>query len=89
MRRVVGLCLLLGACATNPLTPQVVVKEVQIPVAERCRPDIGPEPNYPDTAAAVKAAPDLFTLTQILLAGRVMRISRDAVKSAALAGCAG
>ena len=89
MRLVLIACLALAACQSNPFTPQVVVKEVQIPVPERCKPDIGPEPNYPDTDAALKASPDLFNRTQRLLAGRLMRIARDQVKSAALAGCAG
>lgn len=83
------LCITLAACATTKPEPQIVTKEVQIPVMVKCHPDIGPEPDYPDTDAKLKAAPDLFSKVQLLVAGRIMRMSRDAVKSAALSACEG
>ncbi len=82
--------MLLAACAsTTPSEPTVQVRTVDVPIAVRCRPDLGPEPNYPDTDAALKAAPDLFSRVRLLLAGRLMRIARDGEKSAALQACAG
>lgn len=84
------LSITLSACAaTAPVTPQVVTREVQIPVAVKCHPDIGPEPSYPDTDAALKAAPDLYTKVADLVAGRLLRIAREAQLNAALSGCAG
>jgi hypothetical protein len=83
-------CLLATACASGPpLDPKIVAKPVNMPVASSCVVAIGPEPAYPDTDAALATAPDLYTRVKLLLAGRVVRIARDAVKSAALAGCAG
>lgn len=83
------LSITLAACATTKPEPQIVTKEVQVPVMVKCHPDIGPEPDYPDTDARLKAAPDLFSKVQLLVAGRLMRLSRDAVKSAALSACEG
>ncbi len=81
---------LLSGCASGPAeTPPVRVRTVEIPTPVRCRPQLGPEPDYPDTDAALRAAPDLFARVRLLLAGRLLRIARDEEKSAALAGCAG
>ncbi|MDR3507603.1 MAG: hypothetical protein P4L64_06860 [Caulobacteraceae bacterium] len=83
------LSLALGACATAPPDRAVAVRTVEVPVAVRCQPNLGPEPAYPDTDEALKAAPDLFARVRLLLAGRLMRMGRDAEKSAALQACAG
>ena len=91
-RAIAGLLLasLLAACASAPPIEQSVqVRTVEIPTPVHCRPDLGPEPAYPDTDAALKAAPDLFARVRLLLAGRLMRIARDQEKSAALQACAG
>ncbi len=81
---------LLSGCASVPAeAPPVHLRTVEIPTPVRCRPQLGPEPDYPDTDAALRAAPDLFARVRLLLAGRVLRIARDKEKSAALAGCAG
>lgn len=82
--------LLLASCGTNAKPapePVVQIVEVKVPVAVTCDPDIGPDPAYVDTAEAIAAAPDIFARTVLLLAGRIQRISRDEVKSAALAEC--
>lgn len=82
--------LLLASCNTAPkIAPEPVVRivEVKVPVAIACDPDIGPEPAYADTPEAIAAAPDIFARTVLLLAGRVQRIARDEVKSAALEEC--
>lgn len=72
-------------CATPEPTIRTV--EVKIPVAVPCKVDVGPEPQYVDTDAALKAAPDLFARVKLLVAGRLQRIQRDLEKSAALKAC--
>ncbi len=84
----IALALTLGACATHaPLDPKVEVKPFDIVVAAPCSPDLGPEPVYPDTDAALAAASD-FDYVKLLVAGRLMRIARLAQQSSALAACA-
>ena len=87
---IIAACLSLGACATAgpPLDPKLEVKTVPMVIVSPCTPDIGPEPDYVDSDAALKSAPDLFAQVKLLLAGRLQRIKRDAEKSAALAKCA-
>ena len=79
---------LVSACASAP-PPRIEVRPVAAPIPVRCTPNLGPEPAYPDTDAALQAAPDLFARVRLLVAGRLMRIARDAEKSAALQACAG
>lgn len=82
--------LLLASCNSTPRPapePVVQIVEVKVPVAIACDPDIGPEPAYVDTPEAIAIAPDIFARTVLLLAGRVQRIARDEVKTAALEGC--
>lgn len=81
---------LLGACASSPDGPPgPQMRTLEVPTAVRCRPDLGPEPDYPDTDAALRAAPDLFARVRLLMAGRLLRIARDQQKSAVLQACAG
>jgi hypothetical protein len=77
-----------SSCATPGPRP-VEYREVKVAVPVRCAPKLGPEPDYPDTDAKLKAAQDDFDWVKRLVAGRLMRIARDAEKSAALAACAG
>lgn len=82
--------LLLASCTSTPRPspePIVQIVEVKVPIAVPCDPDIGPDPAYVDTAEAIAAAPDIFARTVLLLAGRIQRIARDEVKTAALAEC--
>lgn len=78
----------LAACTTMG-TPKVETVLVNVPVPIRCVPNLGPEPQYPDTNEALAAVSDIFTGTQLLLAGRLMRIARDEEKTAALKACEG
>lgn len=91
MNRVLILsALLVAGCSSTPKpAPEPVVRivEVKVPVAVACSPDIGPEPAYVDTPGAIATAPDIFARTVLLLAGRVQRIARDEVKTAALDEC--
>lgn len=91
-RALILFALLLASCNTvgkpKPVAePIVVVQEVRVPVAVPCDPDIGPDPAYLDSDAALAAAGDLFDRVKLLLAGRGQRIGRDAVKTAALDEC--
>lgn len=82
--------LLLASCNSAPKAapePVVQIVEVKVPVAVACSPDIGPEPAYVDTPEAIAMAPDIFARTVLLVAGRVQRIARDEVKTAALDEC--
>ena len=81
--------LALAACATTPPAPQIDTKTVQVAVPVACNPAIGPEPAYPDTDAALKAAPDVYQRVKLLVAGRLERIAREAELSAALSACEG
>jgi hypothetical protein len=81
--------LALAACATTPPAPQIVTKTVQVAVPVACNPAIGAAPAYPDTDAALKAAPDVYQRVKLLVAGRLERIAREAELSAALSACEG
>lgn len=83
----------LGGCATAPLpTPQpiVITKEVVVPGPPvKCVPDnVGSQPAYPDTDAALKAAKDPAERYQLVAAGRPLRIARLAVLEPVIASCA-
>ena len=84
--------LLVAGCGSMPAPasePAIVTKTVEVPVPVKCRPDLGPEPRYPDNDAALRGAADLFERVKLLLAGRELRIARDGEKTAALAQCRG
>lgn len=80
----------LGACGTVPAPePIVQTKVVEVPVPTPCKPQLSPEPQYPDTDEALAGVTDVFQGTQLLKAGRKMRIAREGELDAALQGCAG
>lgn len=81
--------LTLSACATTAPPRPVTTVEVRVPVAVKCHPDLGEPPQYPDTDAALKAAPDLFSRVKLIVAGRLMRIAREAELQAAIKACEG
>jgi hypothetical protein len=82
----IGLAGALAGCVTKP-EPRIVTREVQIPIAVKCGVDPGPDPQWVDTAAALKAAADVFERVKLLLAGRDQRDGRLAEVKAANAGC--
>ena len=88
-RALLLVCVSMAACAPRP-APQPIVRTVtvNVPVPIPCRPDVGPEPLYPDNPEALAAAADIFEAMKLRIAGRTERAAREAVLKAALAGCA-
>jgi hypothetical protein len=83
---------LLAGCATTAhiaTEPTVRTVEVRVPVAQPCPAleRIGPRPIYPDTAAAIAAAPDIAAKVGLLLAGRILRMAREDAAEAAMRAC--
>lgn len=75
--------------------PESIVQtvEVRVPVDDPACPRealarLGPSPDYPDSDAALRAAADLFERVRLLMAGRALRMPREAALSEALAVCA-
>lgn len=83
-------CVALAGCdPTIKPVVKIVTKEVPVPVPVKCKPDVGPRPDYPDTDDAIAQAPDIKELSKLYRAGRNMRIGREGKLEAALDGCAG
>jgi hypothetical protein len=74
--------------------PQIITQRVEVPVDDpRCAREAlarlrAEAPNYPDGDAALRAARTVFEGTQLLTAGRLLRIAREASLTAAIAACA-
>jgi len=81
--------LALAGCATTAPAPRIVTKTVQVAVPVSCKPALGPEPIYPDTDAALRAASDVYERVKLLVAGRLERIAHEALLNAAVAACEG
>jgi hypothetical protein len=77
----------LSACNTVPREPPIRTVEVRVPVSTPCAAKPGPAPNYPDSDAALRGAPNLAEALKLLLAGRLLRIGREAELEAAVKGC--
>lgn len=77
----------LSACATHPPEPVVRTVEVKVPVGVPCPDRRAPAPIYPDTPEAIAAAPDVFTLAQLYVAGRLLRIEREQEDNSQIAAC--
>lgn len=80
-----ALCLTCSACATAP-EPRTVVQTVEVPVSVPCAIDVA-KPDLADTASAIQAAPSIFDLAKLLLAGRTQRDAYIAELEAAASGC--
>lgn len=91
MKALLPALLLLSGCmgSQTPLEPQVRTVEVQVPVPVPCSTlqALSTEPTYPDTDEALRAAPNIFVRTQLLVQGRLLRIARLAQYTAAKASC--
>lgn len=78
--------LALAACAH--VEPRIVTRDVLVPVATSCVPEgLGPEPSYPDTADALKAARDAAERYLLMAQGRELRIARAAEVEPVIAAC--
>lgn len=78
----------LSACATHPPEPVVKTVTVSVPIGIPCPDRRAPAPIYPDTPEAIAAAPDIFVLAQLYVAGRLLRIERERENDAQVAACA-
>lgn len=93
MRRMVAIAALaLAGCAHSP-EPEIRTVEVKVPVddpacAREAVARLGAAPAYPDTPEAIRAAPNLFERVKLILAGRELRIAREAALKDALEACA-
>lgn len=90
---ILAAALALVACGQKepirPPEPIVEVKEVLVPTPVACKAlaDAGPTPSYPDTDAAIQAAPDIWELGKLYAKGRLLRIQRAARLEAARLAC--
>lgn len=82
------LCGSLTACASTP-EPKIITRTVNVPIAVKCAAPLTAEPIYSDTPESLRAAPDIFSRVQLLLAGRDQRGARIAELTAAISGCVG
>lgn len=93
MRWMVAIAALaLAGCAHTP-EPEIRTVEVKVPVddpacAREAVARLGDAPAYPDTPEAIRAAPNLFERVKLILAGRELRIAREAAITDALEACA-
>lgn len=86
---ILALAAVLSACATQP-APVATIRtvEVKVPVPTPCVPAaLGPAPAYPDTAAALRAAPDAADRYRLMAAGRLLRDQRLAELEPVVKGC--
>jgi hypothetical protein len=71
-----AVAILLVGCAAKP-EPQIQTVTVNVPVPVACIPDdLLPPPQYPDTDATLRAAPELADFEKLLYAGRQLRDKR-------------
>jgi hypothetical protein len=75
--------LILTGCAT---TGETITVSVPTPVPCVSK-DFPPPPTYPDTPAALKAAPDQAEFTRLLAAGWPLRVARGEALENALTIC--
>lgn len=77
----------LAGCATKA-EPVIRTVEAKVPVPVSCVPDsLPPPPTYPDSDKALKAAPSGAERYQLIQAGRILRIQRQAETEPVIAGC--
>lgn len=82
--------LFVAACAnTGPRADRAVVQTSLVPVAVPCSADVGPTPDFVDTAAAIAAVPagDIYNLAKLYAGGRQQHLEYEARLEAANAGC--
>jgi hypothetical protein len=89
LRTAVGIVsmLVVAGCASVQ-NGRPLVRDVDIVTPVPCEPAIGPGPAFPDSDEALRAAPNLFSRVQLLVAGRLLRVARQRELEAALSACA-
>lgn len=75
---------LLTGCET---VPDPSVREVRIPVPVACPDKRDPAPIYPDTLTAIQSVVGADALVGLLLAGRELRMIREAENEAQIHAC--
>ena len=84
--------LALAACSTTSTErPEAEIRtvEIKVPVVQPCPAleALGPSPDYPDSDAALAAATNLYERVKLLVAGRLLRITREANMAAIVQAC--
>ena len=84
--------LVLASCSTTSAErpePEVRTVEIKVPVVQPCPAleALGPSPDYPDSDTALAAAPNLYERVKLLIAGRLLRMTREANMSAIVQAC--
>ncbi len=83
--------LAITACGGMQERPEPIIRtvEVQVPVTVPCEAAaaVGVAPDYPDTDAALLAGADLRVRVALLLAGRLLRMDREATLQRAIEDC--
>lgn len=87
-----GATTLAAGCATAPVEPSEpqirnVIVNVPTPVPCPALAQLGDDPAYPDTDAAIRAAESMAELALLYATGRKMRIQRLKEYSATAAAC--
>lgn len=76
-----------GSCATTS-EPTIRTVEVRVPVHAPCSLTPPPEPEFADTDAALRDAPDHVARVRLLVIGRLQRVAHDQELHAYANACA-
>lgn len=78
---------LLGCATTTDSEPRIVIQEKVVAVTVPCTPpSVAPAPTYPDSDEALKQASPAKRYA-LIIAGRLLRIARQAVTEPVVEGC--
>lgn len=82
---IVSLC---GCASLAKPEPVIKTMRVEVPVAVQCVPKTTPEPpTYVDTDAALKSAAGPEDRFQLMAAGRIQRMQRQAITEPIISAC--
>ena len=79
--------LFISGCATTS-EPQIVTRDVLIPVRTPCTLTPPVEPEWADTDEALRDAPDHISRVRLLVIGRLQRVAHDQELHAYATACA-
>ena len=77
--------LLLAGCALKPVTPEVKIEEVVVPIEQPCPVEMPTAPNY--KFGTLKISDDLDDKVRALLHDRVLHLAYERELAAALKAC--